>query len=175
NAGLFFEGRSSMELNGKWFEIDKTGKEVGKTNEPDQDTLKQTLPLLYPFKNPETGKWGFKDSTGNIIIQPGYDYAHEFSEGLADVRKGDVINGKWGFINSKNETVIPLTYSYVGSFSQGKAAVRLNGKMGYINPDGEVVIPLEYDFANNFKNGKAEVKQGDRFFYIDETGTEIKK
>ena len=42
----------------------------------------------------------------------GYDYAWDFSEGLARVE----INGKWGYINKQGESVIPARYDDTGDF-----------------------------------------------------------
>ena len=43
-------------------------------------------------------KYGFIDFDGNIVISPKYDYAEDFNEGYAKVRKGN----KWGYID-KND------------------------------------------------------------------------
>ena len=40
-------------------------------------------------------KWGFRDSNNKIILPPIYDYAENFSEGLASVK----LNGKHGYID----------------------------------------------------------------------------
>jgi hypothetical protein len=34
-------------------------------------------------------KWGYIDKMGNVVIQPQFDYARGFSEGLAEVQVGD--------------------------------------------------------------------------------------
>ena len=46
-----------------------------------------------------TGKWGFIDKQGKIIITPQFDAVGKFSQGLAPVRVGNATNGKWGFIS----------------------------------------------------------------------------
>jgi hypothetical protein len=47
------------------------------------------------------GKWGFIDKTGVFLIEPKYDYAGKFSEGLAGVE----IRGKWGYIDKTGKYV----------------------------------------------------------------------
>ena len=42
------------------------------------------------------------------IINPQYEDARNFYEGLAAVKR----NGKWGFIDEDNRTVIPFEYDY---------------------------------------------------------------
>ena len=45
-----------------------------------------------------TGKYGYIDKTGQMIITPQFDYADAFSEGLTRVGIGDANAGKWGYI-----------------------------------------------------------------------------
>ena len=48
---------------------------------------------LEPFKD-ANGKYGFKNKSGEIVVQAKYQDAFAFSEGLAAVQ----LNEKWGFI-----------------------------------------------------------------------------
>lgn len=52
------------------------------------------------------GKWGFADTKGNVIIEPTYEGAKSFSNGLAAV----CIKGVWGFINRDRTIVIPCQF-----------------------------------------------------------------
>ena len=55
----------------------------------------------------ENGKWGFKDSNSNIVIEANYDMVTELnSYGFAGIRKDD----KWGIINSNGKIVLEPTY-----------------------------------------------------------------
>ena len=62
-------------------------------------------------------KWGYVNTKGELIIPCIYEYANDFSEGLASVRK----NGKEGFINKKGEIAIPFKFEECGNFSEGLA------------------------------------------------------
>ncbi len=53
-----------------------------------------------------SGKYGFCDSSGKLIIQPQYDDAYRFVGGFAVVGNGE----KYGVINAKNQVVIPIKY-----------------------------------------------------------------
>ena len=53
-----------------------------------------------------TGKWGFIDKTGSFVINPQFDFAWSFSDGLAAVRIGDYETGKYGFIDKTGSFVI---------------------------------------------------------------------
>ena len=145
-------------------------------------------------------KMGYmQKSTNSIIVQAKYDYAIDFSEGLARVelygKSGFIdkagnevihlkyvnacnfseglaavkLNDKWGYIDKTGNEVIPLKYDYAGSFSEGLAAVGLNGKNGFIDKTDKVVIPLKYDYAGSFSEGLAAVGLNSMNGFIDKT------
>ena len=49
---------------------------------------------------------GSGHKTGEIVINPQFDYAGCFSEGLAVIRVGDQNTGKFGFIDKTGQMVI---------------------------------------------------------------------
>ncbi|HDS30236.1 MAG TPA: WG repeat-containing protein, partial [Firmicutes bacterium] len=71
------------------------------------------------------GKWGFIDKTGKITINPQFDRAESFSEGLARVRLGDWKTGKWGFIDKTGQFVISPQFDEASSFYEGLASVEI--------------------------------------------------
>ena len=60
--------------------------------------------------------WGYVGSDGNIIIEPQYDKAKSFSNGLGAV----CVDGKWGFINTAGKIVIETQFLDVDYFTSGK-------------------------------------------------------
>ncbi|MBP5241278.1 MAG: WG repeat-containing protein, partial [Bacteroidales bacterium] len=48
------------------------------------------------------GDWGFMDKTGNVVIEPQFTEAGDFSEGLAKVS----VDWKWGYIDQTGKFVI---------------------------------------------------------------------
>ena len=57
---------------------------------------------LFPHKPEASEFWGYRDSnTGEYVIEPRFDQAREFSEGLAAVR----INGMWGYIDTTSKLI----------------------------------------------------------------------
>ena len=73
---------------------------------------------------------------GTIVINPQFNSADSFSDGLARVRIGDFTTGKWGFIDKTGHYVINPQFDEADSFSDGLAAVRIGdsttGKWGFI-------------------------------------------
>ena len=70
--------------------------------------------------------------TGTIVINPQFNSADSFSDGLARVRIGDFTTGKWGFIDKTGHYVINPQFNGATSFSDGLAQVSIGGKWGYI-------------------------------------------
>lgn len=144
---------------------------------------------LMPYQ--ENGKFGFKDSVGNVIVLPRYDYyGYGFFDNLMVVNTGGKVSptdvfggGKWGFINTKGKEVIPCKYDNVRDFSEGLAVVNiggefgtslvLGGKYGYIDTTGKEVVPLRYDDANDFSEGLAPVVLNGKCGYINKKGKEV--
>ena len=121
----------------------------------------------------ESGKFGYINREGEMIIDFLYDQAYDFVEGFAVVfNKGNPYD-KYGFIDELGNITIPLKYEYAESFCEGLALVRLNRKFGFINKKGEIVIDILYDYADSFNSGKARVKTRDYYYFIDKNGKKI--
>ena len=53
-----------------------------------------------------SGKWGYVNKDGEIVIEPKFDNAKSFSNELAAVQNGSM----WGYINQKGDVVIDYQY-----------------------------------------------------------------
>lgn len=132
-----------------------------------QEAKKSEPPLPFPRK----GKYGYRDKSGEFVIQPQFDYAGEFSEGLAVVGLGKFPATKWGYINLQGNLVIPAQFEGAHDFSDGMAAVSLGGKLGYIDRTGKLVVKPQFDEAQKFSGGRARVRIiKDGYGYINKQG-----
>jgi hypothetical protein len=137
---------------------------------------------LFPIF--QTGKYGYIDSSGVIVIPPQFARAKAFSEGLAAVaipnaeaivdKYGQRLQPlKWGFIDETGEIVIPPRFSEVGRFSEGLAWVEAFSQRsqsefgldehGYIDRSGKIVIPTTLSFLfepHGVDDGQADFKDG---------------
>ncbi len=91
---------------------------------------------------PENVKW---------VIEPKYDQALSFNEGMARV----VVNHKYGYINKSGKYVVEPQFEEAEDFFEDLAAVKINGKWGYIDKNGKVVIKPELDYTFRFCDGLA--------------------
>lgn len=102
------------------------------------------------------GKQGFMNRDGEIVIDPIFQRAYPFSDGLAAVQMQEA----WGFIDTTGRVVIEPRFVMVGFFSEGLAYFRdqrFTDPWGYIDKTGQVVIEPQFDTAEQFRNGIARV------------------
>ena len=96
------------------------------------------------------GKFGFKNRSGEFVIEPQYAFAHQFTYGLAAVnlnrtwyrdKQGQrVYENHYGFINERGETVIPFAYDEANPFNQyGVAVVEDRSGSHLIDTSGSIV------------------------------------
>lgn len=111
-----------------------------------------------PVPFPRKGQYGYRDAAGTYVIPPQFDYAGEFSEGLAVVGLGKYPATKWGYINLQGRIVIVAQFDGAHDFSEGMAAVSLGGKIGYIDRTGKLVVAPQFDEAQKFTGGRARVR-----------------
>ena len=153
NADEFKDGRAKVRRGGKWFYVDKTGKETliepKSTGEKYQDigeycegmcrvsTLKLgSMDLAYYSDDSEiAGTWGFIDETGVEVIPPQYIYAEDFSGGIAIVCKG-----KW----TKDR-------KWDNKYNTGKYWTD-EELWGAIDKTGNSVIPFIFDEIKHFSD-----------------------
>ena len=95
------------------------------------------------------GKWGYIDKMGKIIIDPQFDEALEFSEGLAVVKTND----KYVYIDITGKHIINQQCNSAYSFSEGLARMEIGGKWGFIDNTGAYVINSQFEDAKDFNEG----------------------
>ena len=123
--------------------IDKTGKvviNVRKDIYPDKNFSEGLVAVMD-----KNGKYGYMDKSGKIVIPCQYDFAENFSEGLALVG-----------IKTNPDDNMPSQY-------------------GYIDKTGKMIIPyIKASSVFSFKNGLAYViPEEGRSYYMDKTGKKI--
>lgn len=130
---------------------------------------REPLPPDAIVKFNRKGKWGYRDRKGNVVIQPDYDDAFEFSEDLACVER----DGKLGYIDKKGDVVIDFKFDSATSFSDGLASVTVGEKSGYIDKHGEEAVSLRFDVATPFEDGRAIVREDGRWGVLDRKTLEV--
>ncbi len=124
--------------------------------------------LYYPSYGVSLAKkddrYGYINSSGDLIIPFNYKKAYPFSEnGLAFVINDSDLGG---YIDKNGEYVIPPTYDTGSRFQFGFAAVSRAGKYKFIHENGCKAIDGDFNYAGGFskcglaKYESLEGKQG---------------
>ena len=124
--------------------------------------------------SPSNYRYGFIDKDGKEVIPTVYERAYYFSEGLADVQKGQ----DYGYIDYNGNVVFPFEYTFAQPFDGGYAAV------GKIDENGEKIagiIDKKGNFTkvegartiSKFENGIARVFSDNEEFFIDVHGNKV--
>lgn len=126
---------------------------------------------LIPYN--KGSRFGFCDENKKIVIEPKYNSARPFSDGLAIVTP----NKKSGAIDKTGKEIIPAKYDYIDDFVDGVAAMSFggypDGKSGLIDKTGKEILPPKYDFISKFEEGVASVTLNKKYGFIDKNGNEI--
>ena len=121
-----------------------------------------------------SGKYGYMDKRGDLMIPPQFESASSFNDRLALVtidtklifpKKGggpgpNTIH-RYGFINTQGQFVIPPIYSYACGFSDGLARVDLGSKhkIGFVDTTGKTVFEIgSIGMIGEFNEGLAPVE-----------------
>ncbi len=113
-------------------------------------------------------------ASGKVVIEPRYQDASDFNNGLAYVQ----IMTKYGYINVHGEIAIKPQFIDAREFSQKRAAVQLEVskntfRWGFISTNGQLKIAAAYEETSNFSNGRCAVKSNGKWGYIDKKGKEV--
>lgn len=132
-------------------------------------------------------RWGYMDLHGDLAIQPQFEDARDFSEGLAAVSVTQQYPrwdrfADWGFIDKTGHFVLPPQFDDAGSFHEGLAWAsrweKGHGKrLGYIDASGQWAISRPgLVAAGDFAEGLAPAavlhgqSREENWGFIDRTG-----
>lgn len=144
---------------------------------------------LLPIQ--QSGKWGYINRSGEVVIKPRFDSAEPFAEGLALVRypprkkplkpgekTAELVEGV-GFIDHTGKVIIELDnplHLNGESFSEGLTLFwtwnQDKGNLyGFIDKTGKVVIKAQFTYAYSFADGLAAVcVEWQKCGFIDKAG-----
>lgn len=138
-----------------------------------------------PFMD-NNGKWGYRDFSNNVVIQPQYDKGFSFVDGFACVAINSSAGMQYGVINRSGKVVIPLVYpSYITTKGGFCSVSNILNKYAIFDSTGKAITPFKYDALYTFVEGIARVNIGWRiepgsynngngkWGFVDQTGKEI--
>lgn len=131
--------------------------------------ISQDLILVQNLK----GKYGFINKYGDTIIECKFDYAENFSEGLALVKNNlqlKLIDTSGLLYDLKEYSGSQIFRHDLGEYHTGLPIIVKVWDCGYISSSGEYYLKIPYTDATSFKDGKAMVFDGDRYNIITKNG-----
>ncbi len=137
-------------------------------------------------------KWGYLAKSFRYHIDPIYDEAREFCDGIAAVKQ----EGKWGFINAGKRWEIEPQFDDADDFDDAVhsndfgdnraekderagrdlstgglyAMVKIGKLWGYVNRTTSRGLVPQFKHAEPFFRGLARVERGESFAYVSEVG-----
>jgi hypothetical protein len=108
-------------------------------------------------------KWGYKEQSGAVRIEPRFDGAEPFVNGLAAVK----VNNKWGFIRLDGSFAIEPQFDEVQNFDYPETTeVKLGRKWGIIDRKGKFILEPKYDGISRNTNGWGTVNDGGKCGFL---------
>ncbi len=109
------------------------------------------------------GSFGFKDSRGNMVIEPQYASVGEFAWGLCPVclartwyttpEGSRMYETHWGYIDTRGKTVIPMRFRQAWSFNRYGVAVveeEYTSARYLIDTQGQKIDGSEFAFLSHY-------------------------
>src|SRR5690606_25113255 len=112
------------------------------------------------------GMWGYVSADGGKAIEPVFDWADDFADGMALVQ----YQGHYSYLNPQGKRMRFIKGAHAYAFSEGLAAVQKGDKWGYIDRSGKWVIKPQFDWALPFAQKRAAVAIGNQYGFIDTQG-----
>ena len=119
-------------------------------------------------------KWGYIDSSNQVVIPFIYDWARHFNEGYASVLK--IIEGenKWGIIDKKGVPITKFKYKFVVGFSEGIAGVCEENRFTCVDSTGKELFEPAYKMILPYENGYAlAIEPGNKYSLLDRIGNKV--
>jgi hypothetical protein len=171
NIGGSWSGESGLSFHGGlWGVVDESGKFV---LEP-KIQIASDLSLLESAPEPTAdpipikydGKFGYRDASWTFVIEPKFDDAKQFNDGLAVVKLAD----RFGYVDKTGQWAIRPRFKSAGNFSDGLAPVGTENGLCYVNKTGATVFDVKADEALSFQGELAPVRVGKLWGFIDARG-----
>lgn len=164
----FLQNINSQELalvreNGLCGYMNKKGEWKIKPSYKKAGDFSDNLAVVF---DDEKEKWGFINSSGEVVVDFQFDRAKSFNSGVAVVLK----NKRWFYIDKTGKELKMPDTEKLFDFNEGVAFIRKDKKVGLINVKGEVILKPTYKKILKFENGFAKVNKGKFWGLINTEG-----
>ena len=135
----------------------------------DQITIDSELLKIeyYPFSD-SSGLFGYTDSIGKWLIEPTYDDAGFFYNGIAVVEQ----NGKLGLINKKNEQIVDFIFDEIETDKE-LFVVSSNDHLGIINRNGDFIFDTIFEDISILDEGFICAQKDSLYAFYNRNGNPL--
>ncbi|MDG2152462.1 MAG: WG repeat-containing protein [Crocinitomicaceae bacterium] len=123
--------------------------------------------VFYPFSD-SFGTMGYSDTSGKWLIEPEYDDAGFFYDGLAAVEK----DGKIGLINKKNEKVSDFVFDDIETDTE-LYIVSSGDYLGIINRNGDFIFDTVFQEISILAEGYICAQKDSLYAFYDRKGAQV--
>lgn len=125
--------------------------------------------LLLPFR--QDSRWGFADSSGQVVIPPTFQLVQPFREGLAIVMRDSL----YGVIDKKGREIVPTRFLNILPSACGILSVRTSAGYILLGIDGKRLTPDVYQkvFPTTCSEDRIPVFQDGKIAYLDRSGRNL--
>lgn len=180
----FQDGYASVTFGGNSFLINKDFTIHRTLDINKYDVTDHYYEGLAAVKDKNTGKWGFMDIKGKIVIPCQFDNVGYFSEGICYVKKDDnpsrspyYQSWKTAIINKKGELITDYIFEQpLGDFEDGYIEMLMeidgNLKGSLIDSNGKPLpgFNWKYDNIRYFREGLARFTYNEKMGFLDKEG-----
>ena len=117
----------------------------------------------------KSGKWGYADQEGDIVIPCKFDECGFFNEGITWVMH----ESKYGFIDSTGKQIIDFMYDGAGDAHFGMLPVKQHNLWGFIDTANNQLISFLYEDYAFSDDGFIHIKQNYQWGTITKKGKPI--
>jgi hypothetical protein len=110
-------------------------------------------------------RWGYADAAGELRIEPRFEAALRFRDGVAVACEG----GKDGYLKPDGTWLLPPQFELLDYATEGRGRVKTNGQWHLLDLAGNV-LSAGYDSVIEYVGGMARVVRGDKVSYIGADG-----
>lgn len=121
----------------------------------------------------EAAEWGYVDTLGAVHSPLKYDYAEDYSNDRALVRK----DGKWGMLDEEgNEVLAPAydNFNFLPNSERQLFFIAQNRRLyGVIDSNANVIVPVQYSKVREYHDDRIAVKNlAGRWGFVDRNAQE---
>lgn len=109
---------------------------------------------LCPVQDPKSGKWGYINNKGEVVIPYKFDTASVFQDRVAETMMGD----DFLWVDQIGTMAEKSRLQSNQLFSEGVALQQRKGKFVFINRKGKRAFRKKFRYADNFSEGLAVVQ-----------------